>query len=177
MNLVTFVVTQLAMGVTVLIARYRGEKRPEQIGAVLGGAAVVFTILSVGIFILLVGFARPISVLMQAPEEAVGLTASYVRICGGGIFFIVAYNLLSAIFRGLGDSRSPSFCAGGLYRQHRGRPRFSCALWHGRRGRGHRDGSGAGCQRGARSCAAHQKEAALCHHARTFDSILNVRSF
>lgn len=107
LNLVTFVVTQLAMGVTVLIARYLGEKRPEQISAVLGGAAVVFTILSVGIFILLVGFARPVSVLMQAPEEAVGLTASYVRICGGGIFFIVAYNLLSAIFRGLGDSRSP----------------------------------------------------------------------
>lgn len=106
LNLVTFVVTQLAMGVTVLIARYLGEKRPEQISAVLGGAAVVFTILSVGIFILLVGFARPVSVLMQAPEEAVGLTASYVRICGG-IFFIVAYNLLSAIFRGLGDSRSP----------------------------------------------------------------------
>lgn len=107
LNLVTFVVTQLAMGVTVLIARYLGEKRPEQIGAVLGGAAVVFTILSAGIFVLLVGFARPISVLMQAPEEAVSLTASYVRICGGGIFFIVAYNLLSASFRGLGDSRSP----------------------------------------------------------------------
>ena len=44
---------------------------------------------------------------MQAPEEAVALTASYVRICGSGIFFIVAYNLLSAIFRGLGDSKSP----------------------------------------------------------------------
>lgn len=107
LNLVTFVVTQLAMGVTVLIARYLGEKRPEQISAVLGGAAVVFTILSVGIFILLVGFARPVSVLMQAPEEAVDLTVSYVRICGGGIFCIVAFNLLSAIFRGLGDSRSP----------------------------------------------------------------------
>ena len=107
LNLVTFVVAQLAMGVTVLIARYLGEKRPEQIGAILGGTAVVFTILSVGISILLVGFARPISVLMQAPEEAIDLTASYVRICGGGIFFIVAYNLLSAIFRGLGDSRSP----------------------------------------------------------------------
>ena len=107
LNLVTFVVTQLAMGVTVLIARYLGEKRPEQIGAVLGGAAVVFAILSVGMFILLVGLARPISVLMQAPEEAIDLTASYVRICGSGIFFIVAYNLLSAIFRGLGDSRSP----------------------------------------------------------------------
>ncbi len=107
LNLVTFVVTQLAMGVTVLIARYLGEKRPERIGAVLGGAAVVFTILAAAMFVLLVGFARPIAVLMQAPEEAVDLTASYVRICGGGILFIVAYNLLSAVFRGLGDSRSP----------------------------------------------------------------------
>lgn len=107
LNLVTFVVTQLAMGVTVLIARYLGEQKPERISGVLGGAAVVFTLLSVGLFLLLVCFARPISVLMQAPEEAVDLTGSYVRICGSGILFIVAYNLLSAIFRGLGDSKSP----------------------------------------------------------------------
>lgn len=105
LNLVTFVVTQLAMGVTVLIARYIGEKREKEIGAVLGGAAVVFTILAGCLFVLLVLFARPISVLMQAPQEA--LTASYVRICGCGILFIVAYNVLSAVFRGLGDSRSP----------------------------------------------------------------------
>ena len=107
LNLVTFVVTQLATGVTVLIARYLGEKRPERIGEVLGGSAAVFAVLSVGMFILLVCFVRPIAVLMQAPEEAIDLTVSYVRICGSGIFFIVAYNLLSAIFRGLGDSRSP----------------------------------------------------------------------
>lgn len=79
MNLVTFMVTQLAMGATVLIARYLGEKKPERIGAVL----------------------------MQAPSEALGLTTRYVRICGMGIFFIVAYNMLAAIFRGLGDSKSP----------------------------------------------------------------------
>ena len=107
LNLVTFVVTQLAMGITVLIARYLGEKRQEQIGMVLGGAAVVFALISVGLFIVMVGLARPISVLMQAPEEAVNLTASYVRICGSGIFFIVAYNLLAAVFRGMGDSKSP----------------------------------------------------------------------
>lgn len=71
------------------------------------GAAVVFTILAALLFVLLVGFARPIAVLMQAPEEAVSLTTSYVHICGCGILFIVAYNLLSAVFRGLGDSRSP----------------------------------------------------------------------
>lgn len=107
LNLVTFVVTQLAMGVTVLIARYLGEKQPKYIGPVIGGAAIVFTIISVVLFAVMVGLARPISVLMQAPTEAVDLTTSYVRICGGGIFFIVAYNMLAAIFRGLGDSKSP----------------------------------------------------------------------
>ena len=107
LNLVTFVVIQTAMGITVLIARYLGEKKPEQIGSVIGGSAIVFTIISVVLFVVMVGFARPISILMQAPTEAVDLTATYVRICGAGIFFIVAYNLLSAIFRGLGDSKSP----------------------------------------------------------------------
>ena len=107
LNLVTFVVTQFAMGITVLIARYLGEKRPEQIGSVIGGSVMVFAVVSACLFFLMVCFARPISVLMQAPEEALSLTTSYVRICGGGIFFIVAYNLLSAIFRGLGDSKSP----------------------------------------------------------------------
>ena len=107
LNLVTFVVTQLAMGITVLIARYLGEKKEEQIGSIIGGGTVVFAAISLVLFVVMVGFARPIAVLMQAPEEAVDLTASYVRICGGGIFFIVAYNLLSAIFRGLGDSKSP----------------------------------------------------------------------
>ena len=107
LNLGTFVVTQFAMGITVLIARYIGEKKTGQIGKVLGGGVVVFTIISIGLFIFMVCFARLISVLMQAPTEAVSLTTVYVRICGSGIFFIVAYNVLAAIFRGLGDSRSP----------------------------------------------------------------------
>ena len=107
LNLVTFVVTQLAMGITVLIARYLGEKKEEQIGSSIGGGTVVFAVISLVLFVIMVGFARPIAVLMQAPEEAVELTAAYIRICGAGIFFIVAYNVLSAIFRGLGDSNSP----------------------------------------------------------------------
>ncbi len=107
LNLVTFVITQLAMGITVLIARYLGEKRSSDIGPVIGGSVVVFTVISAVLFVVMVVFARPIAILMQSPEEAVEKTAEYVRICGGGIFFIVAYNLLSAVFRGLGDSRSP----------------------------------------------------------------------
>ena len=107
LNLITFVVTQFAMGITVLIARYIGEKKMNSIGALIGGATVVFAIISAIIFVVMITLASPISTLMQAPKEALGLTATYVRICGAGIFFIVAYNLLSAIFRGLGDSKSP----------------------------------------------------------------------
>ena len=107
LNLVTFVITQLAMGITVLIARYIGEKSTGQIGELLGGAITVFAIISAALFVVMVFFAKPLAVLMQAPQEAISLTTVYVRICGGGIFFIVAYNVLAAVFRGLGDSRSP----------------------------------------------------------------------
>ena len=107
LNLVTFVITQFAMGITVLIARYIGEKKPQYIGVLIGGATIIFAIVSAVLFVIMIGFSQPIAVLMQAPEEAVELTSTYVRICGGGIFFIVAYNLLAAIFRGLGDSKSP----------------------------------------------------------------------
>ena len=70
LNLVTFVVIQFAMGITVLIARYLGEKKPQQIGAVVGGASIVFTLISAVLFVVMVFFARPIAILMQAPEEA-----------------------------------------------------------------------------------------------------------
>ena len=107
LNLGTFVITQLAMGITVLIARYIGEKETNQIGQLLGGSTVVFSILAVVLFTVMVFFSHSLAILMQAPNEAVSLTSTYVKICGAGIFFIVAYNVLSAIFRGLGDSKSP----------------------------------------------------------------------
>ena len=107
LNLVTFVIIQFAMGITVLIARYIGEKSFGQIGELLGGAITVFTIICLVLFVVMISFAKPLAVLMQAPKEALTLTSVYVKICGGGIFFIVAYNVLAAIFRGFGDSKSP----------------------------------------------------------------------
>lgn len=106
-NLVTFTVTGLSMGITVLIGKYLGERREERVGKVIGGAICFFAALSVFLAAGLLIFARPLAVLMQAPEEALDLTVTYVRICGGGIFFIVAYNIISSIFRGLGNSRLP----------------------------------------------------------------------
>lgn len=106
-NLVTFVLTGLAMGITVIIGRSLGEKDEERIGSVIGGSIAFFAIIGVILTVLIVIFARPISSLMQAPEEALEETANYVRICGAGLLFIIAYNVISCIFRGFGNSRLP----------------------------------------------------------------------
>lgn len=106
-NLVVFTIAGLSMGITVLIGSYIGRKKPEQAGKVIGGAICFFLVLSVVIAAVLLIFSRPMARLMQAPKEALDLTVLYVRICGGGIIFIIAYNVISSIFRGLGNSRLP----------------------------------------------------------------------
>ena len=107
MNLVTFVTTSLTAAVTIVIGRYIGEGNQKKIGRLVGSASVFFVLYAVVISIILIIAARPLAILMQAPEEAVDLTATYIRICGGGFLFIAFYNFISAIFRGLGDSRMP----------------------------------------------------------------------
>ncbi len=106
-NMTTFVITGLAMGVTILMGRYIGEKRNDRLGDVIGGAVFFFTILTIVLSAMLLIFARPFARLMQAPEEALDLTVTYIRICGGGFIFVVAYNLISSIFRGMGNSTLP----------------------------------------------------------------------
>ncbi len=106
-NLIVFTVSALASGVMVLIGRYIGERRPEQVGKVIGAAICFFAVLSVVLAAAMLVLARPLSILMQAPEEALDLTVVYVRICGGGILFTIFYNLISGIFRGMGDSNLP----------------------------------------------------------------------
>lgn len=106
-NLVVFTISGLSMGITVLIGKYIGEQRGEQVGKVIGGAICFFAALSVILAVLMIIFARLFAILMQAPKEALDLTVLYVRICGGGIFFIIAYNVISSVFRGIGNSRLP----------------------------------------------------------------------
>ena len=106
-NLITFAVMGLAMGLTVLIGRYIGEKRSELAGKAIGGAVCFFAVVAMIMTVVLLIFARQFAVLMQAPEEAIDLTVQYVRICGAGLIFIIAYNLISSIFRGLGNSKLP----------------------------------------------------------------------
>lgn len=112
MNLLTFVFCALASGVTILIGRYIGEKNNHKIGPLLGRALAFFLAASVLFSILLVVFAEPVAWLMKAPEEAIDLTVQYIRICGVGFIFVMLYNLISCIFRGMGNSKLPLLFVG-----------------------------------------------------------------
>lgn len=112
LNLMTFSVSSLTAGVTVVMGNYIGSGRSDRLGKLIGNAVCFFTILALALSVVMVAFARPLARLMQAPEEALELTALYVRICGAGFLFVVFYNFISSIFRGLGDSNLPLLFVG-----------------------------------------------------------------
>ena len=105
-NMIVFILNGLAMGVTVLMGRYIGEKNEGRLGKVIGGAIVTFLAIAAVMTVLLLVFAPGLSTVMQAPKDAIDKTIVYIRICGGGIVFIIGYNLISSIFRGIGNSET-----------------------------------------------------------------------
>ena len=104
---ITVVITGLAMGITILTGQRIGEKRPEEAGRTIGAGICLFALVAGVMTVCMVALAGVISRIMHAPEEAFAQTVAYVRICSAGTVFIVAYNVLGSIFRGIGDSKMP----------------------------------------------------------------------
>ncbi|MBQ8639917.1 MAG: MATE family efflux transporter [Lachnospiraceae bacterium] len=107
MHLLTSAVTGLAMGTTVQIGQKIGEKRTHEVGGIIGSSTVLFLAFGLVLTVLMQFLAPFISKLMQAPNEAFDATVSYIRICSAGAIFIVAYNVIGSIFRGMGNSAIP----------------------------------------------------------------------
>ena len=107
MMTLTNLVSNFAMGTTILLGQQIGCGERKNCGRTVGTAIVMFAVLAVAMTAVLVLLAPQISSIMNAPAEAFAKTVSYVRICGAGMPVIVAYNLIGCIFRGLGDSRTP----------------------------------------------------------------------
>lgn len=107
MHMVTVMIVGLAMGTTVMIGRFVGAEDDDGIRRAIGNTASLFTMIAAAATLALLGLTQPIVHLLSTPPEAVPGALAYLRICFAGIPFIVAYNILSSIFRGMGDSRSP----------------------------------------------------------------------
>ena len=107
MTLITSFVMGIAVGTTVLLGRRLGEGRPQEAGKIIGASVILFGIMSAVITVVMVAFAPAIAEMMHTPVEAMEPTVAYIRICSAGTVFIVAYNVLGSIFRGIGNSTVP----------------------------------------------------------------------
>ena len=107
MHMLTVMIVGLAMGSTVCIGQAVGAGDKKHASAAIGNTVTLFMLLSVVITAQLLALVRPIVSVMSTPAEAADGTRAYLTICFIGIPFIVAYNIISSIFRGLGDSKSP----------------------------------------------------------------------
>ena len=109
MHMLSVMIVGLAMGTAVSIGQAVGSGDRKRASACTGNTVTLFLGLSLVLTAALLCLRRPIVVLLSTPAEAVEGTVAYLTVCFIGIPFITAYNILSSIFRGLGDSKSPMY--------------------------------------------------------------------
>lgn len=107
MQTVTMVITGLSMGITIYVGQKIGERNNEEAGRAIGSGIALFVVLGIILSIILVVFTKGLANVLHAPAEAYVQTCEYIVVCGAGTVFIGLYNLLGAIFRGIGDSKTP----------------------------------------------------------------------
>lgn len=109
MQTITGIILGISMGGTVLIGKRIGEQNEKGAATAVGNLAVLFLLLAVLITPVMIIFTNTAVTLMHTPAEAVHATRQYLLICACGIPFIIGYNAVSGIFRGLGDSKTPVY--------------------------------------------------------------------
>ena len=107
MQSITSIITGLTMGVTVLVGKAMGSREPQRAGQVMCSQVRLFTLVAAVLTGAMLLLAPQAARLMNVPEAAMSEAVAYIRICSAGIVFITAYNGISGIFRGVGNSRSP----------------------------------------------------------------------
>ena len=107
MQMVTFIITGLAMGATVVIGQHIGENDKKSAGRTVGTTIILFVVIGIILTILLELFAVNIVSIMQVPQESAAKAVTYIRICSGGILIIIAYNVISSVLRGVGNANLP----------------------------------------------------------------------
>ena len=109
MHMLTVMIVGLSMGTTVSVGQAVGAGNRKQAAHNIGNTVILFLVLSIALTAILLSLVHPIVVAMSTPADAVSGTVTYLTICFIGIPFITAYNIISSIFRGLGDSKSPMY--------------------------------------------------------------------
>lgn len=108
-NLLTNMFIGFSVGANVLVARYYGAGKPDEVSETVH-TSVMLSIIG-GVLLALIGiiFASPLLELMGTPENVLPLAALYVRIYFAGMPVILLYNYGSAILRAIGDTKRPLY--------------------------------------------------------------------
>ena len=109
MQTVTGIILGLTAGITVLIGIATGARDEKKAAATIGAAVWLFAIIGAVLTLLMTVWHDTIATAMHTPPEAMTDTRHYLLICSLGIPFIIGYNVVFGIMRGLGDSRSPLY--------------------------------------------------------------------
>lgn len=107
MQTINSLISGLTLGGTVLIAQYLGASRRNEVSETIGTMLTIFALAAVVFTVIMLLLTEPILRLLQTPEAAMAEAIRYVLVASCGIFFIFGYNALSAVMRGVGDSKSP----------------------------------------------------------------------
>ena len=105
-------VSGITTGLTVMVGQYSGAGSKKDVTGAVGTSVIFYALLAAGLTLLFTGLNGPIVSAMRTPPEAVEAAKSYLFICALGIVFIVGYNVISGIYRGLGDSKTPLIFVG-----------------------------------------------------------------
>lgn len=109
MQTITGVILGITTGGTILIGQYLGAKREKDMAKTVGTIICVFGLFSIVLTIFMTLFTNPIATIMHTPVESLKYTQQYIFICSCGIPFIIGYNAVSGILRGMGDSKTPLY--------------------------------------------------------------------
>ena len=109
MYMLTVIIVGLAMGTTVNIGKAVGRRDREDMSRIIGNTVTLFMTISVVLMVVLILLVRLIVSVIGTPSQAVEGSVNYLTVCFIGIPFITAYNIISSIFRGMGDSKSPMY--------------------------------------------------------------------
>ena len=109
MQTVTGIILGLTTGITVLIGIATGARNYRELATIIGSSVWLFGIVGVVLTVLMTALHNPVAALMHTPVEAMNDTKHYLLICSLGIPFIIGYNVVCGILRGLGDSRTPLY--------------------------------------------------------------------
>lgn len=109
MHMLTVMIVGLAMGTTVSIGQAVGAGDKRKTSHFIGNTVTLFMAVSLTLTIVLLLLVDPIVSVMSTPAQAVEGTAAYLTVCFIGIPFITAYNIISSVFRGMGDSKTPMY--------------------------------------------------------------------